>query len=79
MINEICLDLICSWIVFKSCGAGSFPSSVAWASFLTWSVVFSPRDSTAYSKTGSVVSTDLPFALSFKELILSLIFEISFL
>ena len=79
MINEICLDLICSWIAFKSCGAGSFPSSVAWANFLTWSVVLNPRDSTAYSKTGSVVSTDLPLALSFKELILSVIFESYFL
>ena len=79
MINEICLDLICSWIAFKSWGAGSFPSSVAWASFLTWSVVLNPKASTAYSKTGSVVTTDFPFALSFKELILSVIFESSFL
>ena len=61
MINEICLDLICSWIAFKSCGAGSLPSSVAWANFLTWSLVLNPNASTAYSKTGSVVNTDFPF------------------
>ena len=78
-ISEICLDLICSWIVFRSCGAGSLPSSVAWANFLTWSVVLNPNESTAYSNTGSVVNTYLPLALSFNELILSVIFESSFL